>query len=162
MPFKLMSRRKGFTLIEVVIALSTLLIVGSFFYQGRTNLLRRPQMDLPTVDWYLMLRELENPDHHFAVTDVHTSRRVGLVAQKSGGKYYYLVFSVKSGLLRLESKHGGMIVMMRHVRQFHFGLDHVMTVTTTRGETYTAKLLIPDEGRVTDETAIGNHSAIGN
>ncbi len=157
-----MNRRKGFTLIEVVIALSTLLIIGSFFYQGRTNLLRRSQMDLPTVDWYLMLRELENPDHHFAVTDANTSRRIDLITQNSSRKRYHLIFSAGSGLLKLESEKGGLIIMMRHVRQFHVDLDHVMTVTTMRGETYTAKLLIPDEGRVTDETAIGNHPAIGN
>ncbi|WP_225422882.1 hypothetical protein [Lactiplantibacillus garii] len=113
-----------------------------------------------------MLRELENPDHALQVTDINTLKRITfekrMPVDVPGPKdNYYLQF--KNGAKQLiffkKGNHFN-LTLMHHVKSFHCDVHHNLSVETERGERFTAKLLIPDKGEVTDETAIGNHAAI--
>lgn len=151
-----MRRRRGFTLLEVVLSLAILLIVGGTLFQGQRNLLRRPQMDLPTIEWYLMLRELENPDHQFAWLDDAS----GLNLVDGQGRIFFMDYRKAGKLLKLHHKRGGEITLMSHVASFQLDHHSRLTIKTTQGEVYSARVLIPVIKGGPDETTVGNHATI--
>lgn len=151
-----MRKRTGFTLLEVVLSLAILLIVGGAFFQGQRNLLRRPQMDLPTIEWYLMLRELENPAHQFAW--IETSGGFQLVDNR--GRQFFINHRKGSKELILHNRHGGYITLMSHVKSFDLDHQGHFSVRTTQGEVYSARVLIPVIKGGLDETTVGNHATI--
>jgi len=158
-----MRKHRGFTLIEVVLALGIVMIVSTTLYQGQRNLLRRPQVDLPTVDWYLMLHELENPDHHFAVNRI--SQNGGLepgrslrVINTETKKQYQLEF--ENHRIYLHHLGGGDIYFMAGVRQFHIEPNLMLTMTTLRGAKFHARLLLPDLREQTNEKTSGDHPTV--
>ncbi|TAR53938.1 prepilin-type N-terminal cleavage/methylation domain-containing protein, partial [Lactiplantibacillus plantarum] len=145
---KHMIRRRGFTLIEAVVSLAIVAVVLTTLFQGQRNLARRTQVDLPTVDWYLMLHELENPDHHFVVD--HISDEGGLTPGKAvhlvntvTGKQYLLTYYHILHRIGLRHYGGGEINLMQGVRQFHVADDLTLTMTTDKGIHFQAQLLLP-------------------
>jgi len=139
------------------------MIVSTTLYQGQRNLLRRPQVDLPTVDWYLMLHELENPDHHFAINqissdgDLEAGRSLDVINTESHKQYQLEFVNHK---IYLHHFGGGDIYFMTDVHQFHIEPDLTLTMTTLRGTKFRAKLLLPDIREQNNEEAPWNDSAI--
>ncbi|AYJ35908.1 type II secretion system protein [Lactiplantibacillus argentoratensis] len=161
-----MIRRRGFTLIEAVVALAIMGVVMTTLFQGQRNLVRRTQVDLPTVEWYLMLHELENPDHHFVVA--HISDEGGLTPGKAvhlvntvTGKQYLLTYYHILHRIALHHYGGGEIQLIRGVRQFHVDDDLTLTMTTDKGIHFQAQLLLPDRRGAMDEEATRNDSDLG-
>lgn len=143
-------RSRGFTLVEAVLALGITTIVLTTLMQGQSDIQRRARLDLPTVEWYLMLHELENPAHHFAFKVKSKGQSGGAdhnvhLKNTDNGKLYDLNFIHGPRKLRLiNSTTHGQIVMMENVHYFHATPDHHLTLITTNGEVFTAKLLLPD------------------
>ena len=161
-----MTRRAGFTLIEVVLALAIVAVVMATLFQGQRNLGRRSQVDLPTVDWYLMLHELENPDHHLVVDQIsddggfEPGRSVHLTNTVTGKRYQLTYYHI---LHRIGLHHygGGEIILMKGVRQFHIDDDLTLTMTTDHGRHFQAQLLLADRRRHVDEETRRNRLIVG-
>ncbi|AYJ39088.1 prepilin-type N-terminal cleavage/methylation domain-containing protein [Lactiplantibacillus paraplantarum] len=161
-----MIKRRGFTLIEAVLALTIAAVVMTTLFQGQRNLGRRSQVDLPTVDWYLMLHELENPAHHFVIDQI--SDGGGLEPGKAvhltntvTGKHYLLTYYHILHRIGLHHYGGGEIVLMKGVQQFHIDDDLTMTMTTDKGIHFQSRLLLPDRRTSVDEEASRHHPLIG-
>ncbi|AVK63301.1 prepilin-type cleavage/methylation domain-containing protein [Lactobacillus sp. CBA3606] len=135
-----MHRRAGFTLIEVVLALSVLLIVGQFLFQGQRDLMSRRQKTMPAIEWYLMLHELENPAHHFKVGRISPGGTVELFVDQ---KTYLLTFDGRQIKLIDLHSNSGFIYLMAHVKKYAVTADQQMTIVTDRGQTFKARLLLP-------------------
>lgn len=136
-----MPRRSGFTLIEVILALSVLLIVGQVMLRGQRQFLANAQRPIPAVQWYLMLHELENPAHGFTL--MHSAER-SISLKAANGKVYLLVWAPGSDRrIKLIGPSGGRIFLMNHVKTFSYQYDqHLLQITTDAGETFTARLLL--------------------
>ncbi|MFC6181093.1 type II secretion system protein [Lactiplantibacillus daowaiensis] len=130
-------RRPGFTLIEVVLALSVLLIVGSVILQGETSILKRSKQPIPEVEWYLMLHELENPEHQFVVEPTKSVTNI-----YAKGKVFYLNVSKKHDL-RLFGLQGGYIVLMNNIAEYHLDKDLNLSVKTLKDQWFKSRLLLP-------------------
>lgn len=138
-----MRSRPGFTLIEVVISLSLLLIVSGSLLQGQRNLLRRAEVLPPSVDWYLMLHELENPAHQFYIGDFGPNNvflNVGNRKDNANSRYR---LTVRDKRLILKKGGRGQITMMTGVQRMSYSPDTGLTVVTTRHQRFSAHLLLP-------------------
>lgn len=137
-----MRRRRGFTLIEVVLALSILLIIGNVMLRGQRQLRANVQRPIPAVQWYLMLHELENPAHGFTVVKSH-ERSIAL--KTATGEVYLLVWTPGSNRrLNLIGPKGGRIFLMAHVKTFSYQPDQqLLQITTDSDEAFKAQLLLP-------------------
>ncbi|BDZ31207.1 prepilin-type N-terminal cleavage/methylation domain-containing protein [Lactiplantibacillus sp. WILCCON 0030] len=137
-----MRRRAGFTLIEVVLALSVLLIVGKVMLRGQRQLLVATHRPIPAIQWYLMLHELENPAHQFRV-EKFSERGVKLRA--GDDRWYVLLWepAPNQRLILLPNGHNrGRIELMSHVASFSFNADQQLRITISSGEVFKARLLL--------------------
>jgi len=135
-----MYRRRGFTLIEVVLALSVLLIIGNVMIRGQRQLMANAHRPIPAIQWYLMLHELENPAHQFSVFGV-TQR--GVVMHNAFKKEYTLVWTpAPSKSLWLQVGRGS-IFLMDHVQDFKVTQDQQLTIKIDTGEVFQSRLLLP-------------------
>ncbi|WFC02128.1 prepilin-type N-terminal cleavage/methylation domain-containing protein [Lactiplantibacillus pentosus] len=160
-----MIKRAGFTLIEVVFSLGIVAVVMATLFQGQRNLARRTQVDLPTVDWYLMLHELENPDHHFVFTAISNAAgfdegHSAVIVNEAKDKEYRLTYFHVLHQIVLMHKGGGRIIMMRGVSQFHIEPDMTLTMTTDHGIHFKVRLLLPDRRHAPDEETPRDDSAV--
>lgn len=137
-----MRRRSGFTLIEVVLALSILLIVGHVMLRGQRQFLADAQRPIPAVQWYLMLHELENPAHGFTVVK---SKERSIALKAANGKLYLLVWAPKTDRhIKLIGPGGGRIFLMNQVKTFSYQYDQqLLQITNDAGEAFKARLLLP-------------------
>ncbi|CAM3034557.1 hypothetical protein [Lactiplantibacillus plajomi] len=163
-----MKKVSGYTLVEVATALIILALTSPFFFQGFNELQRHVQDQPATIDWYLMLRELENPDHRLGVAMKYDNQERGvklvrrpMTPAEPPSKIYFLSYFPKAQWLVLKTPNNGMIHLMRHVTSFKFTRDHQMTITITGGQRLRARLLLPDvKGEVSHEEAPGDSTRL--
>ncbi|VDG19257.1 prepilin-type cleavage/methylation domain-containing protein [Lactobacillus sp.] [Lactiplantibacillus mudanjiangensis] len=127
----------GFTLIEVVLAVSVLLIVGQFILQGETSILKRSKQPIPEVEWYLMLHELENPEHEFILEP--GPRWVTVYSKKTQFRFSLS----KQHDLRLSGLAGGYIILMTNVESYQLDKALNLSVKTLKGQEFKSRLLLP-------------------
>lgn len=135
-----MHSRRGFTLIEVVLALSVLLIIGNVMSRGQRQLMANAHRPIPAIQWYLMLHELENPAHQFSVDGV--SER-GIVMRNAFKKKYTLVWTPKKSNTLWLMVGNGWIFLMDHVQDFKVTRDQQLTIKLDTGEVFQSRLLLP-------------------
>jgi len=122
--------------------LSILLILGGVLVQGERSINARAQRPIPTVEWYLMLHELENPAHQFQI-DKNNKIFATTGAAKSK-EYFTFRYVAKRHDLRLVASKGGFMVLMTNVKGFSIDQQHHLTVTTCRNQTFKSQLLLPE------------------
>ena len=135
-------RQKGFTLIEVVLALSTLLMIIQLFNAGQQQFSRRSKLFNSTAEWFLMLRELERPEHDFSAKKISGEGALNFMAK---GRNIDLI---KDGhkLVLLYEGYGNEIQLMTHVKHFTITPELLLTVYTTENQVFKAHLLLPKRG----------------
>lgn len=104
-----MKKQAGFTIAESLAALlvTALVMVLINFALTAVRQVNRPGLDKPT-DWYIFLREMESPDHHFVLEKMvghHTlvvrDAQSGLRYQLQGQDAFYLTAVGRGGYLRV-------------------------------------------------------------
>lgn len=144
-----MVRRRGFTIIEVLLALLVSLVVLSLLHEGQWLMKRNERQTIPAVEWYLALREIENPDHHFtysyekqrgdkATKDLDPHIRLTNTLTKE--KYWLVDYN---GNLSLVSGSRAAVVLIDHIYGFSAKSDGSISMSTHDGQNFKARLLLP-------------------
>lgn len=133
--------KKGFTLIEVVIAMSVLAGLIGVFSVGQRQYVERSKRINSTVEWYLMLRELERPSHHFSAVKLSAAGNLHLYENK---KQFDLLVIGRN--LTLHHPTGATIRLMGNVRKYEITPNLVLTIYTRDNQVFKAHLLLPKRG----------------
>lgn len=111
-------KRKGFTLIECILALlvtsMVVILIGLLLHSFEKS-------DHQSIDesaqWYLFLRELESPTHQFQLMRCSDHRL--MLNSPVSVKYYQLNGKSSHLYLSLQENGGGYLPLLDHVRTFH-------------------------------------------
>lgn len=133
--------KKGFTLIEVVIAMSVLAGLIGVFSVGQRQYVERSKRINSTVEWYLMLRELERPSHRFSAVKLSAAGNLHLYENK---KQFDLLVIGRN--LTLHHPTGATIRLMGNVRKYEMTPNLVLTIYTRDNQVFKAHLLLPKRG----------------
>ncbi|WP_267202484.1 type IV pilus minor pilin ComGF family protein [Limosilactobacillus kribbianus] len=133
-----MNKQAGFTIAESILALlvTALVMVLINFALFALQRINRPGLG-QTADWYIFLREMESPDHHFILEEVDGQSEL-VVKEPSTGLKYQLQGRDTFYLTAVE--HGGYLRVLDNIKgdQYSFtqlpGARVLVEVERTNGE----------------------------